>query len=71
MLFMKFENSVPLWYHLYGRHDWWPPFLFWMFKWDLTMTDYVQFNEFLTVWYILHGLLDGTVTLSNILLSLL
>ena len=26
ILDMKFANFLPLWRHLYGHDDWWPPF---------------------------------------------
>ena len=33
---VKFANEVPLWRHLYGQHNWWPPILFGVFQGDLT-----------------------------------
>ena len=32
------------------------PFLFWIFKGDMTMNAYPKFDEILTVWYFLNGL---------------
>ena len=49
-------HCLPLWGNLYSRRDRWPPFLFWIFKGDLTIQAYVWFGEILTMRYFLNGL---------------
>ena len=64
LLDVKFEKCLPLLRHLYGRCDCVPPFLFWVFKGDLTMIVYTKFNGFLTAEYFLNGLLILEVMVS-------
>ena len=51
ILGVEFATLVTLSRHLYGRHDWRPLFLVWIFKRDLTIIAYAKFDEFLIVGY--------------------